>query len=499
MKRTRPSERGVILAIDQGTTQTKALLVDGRMRIMAEAAHEFPLYYPRPGWVEQEPEEIWSSVVRAIGSVLSQARLDPRRIAAVGITNQRETVVVYDRRSLRPVGRAIVWQDRRTASACEELRARGVEPRVRNLTGLVLDPYFSATKLAWILEHHRGARGALESGKLRWGTIDTYLIARLSSGAAYSTDPSNASRTLLFPLKGGGWNENLAEIFRVPERAGAAIVSHHERAGATQGLSFLPDGIPIAAPIGDQQAALFAQACFSPGEAKCTYGTGAFLLANTGEKIVRSKNGLLTTVAWRFGGKTTFALEGAVFVAGAAVQWLRDGLGIIRSSADVEKLAASVPDTGGVVFVPALTGLGAPHWRPDARGLVSGLTRGTSAAHIARAGLEGIAFQCHDLLKAMESDMGKRLKLVKVDGGAAANDLLMQFQADILGRPIARSTTTSLTGLGAAYIAGMAAGMCPSLASIRAGWAEEKRFKPKMRGKDVEGHLARWRAAIGKA
>ncbi len=499
MKRKRPSDKGVILAIDQGTTQTKALLVDGRMRIVAEAAHEFPLYYPRPGWVEQEPEEIWASVVRAIRSVLSQARLDPRRIAAIGITNQRETVVVYDRRTLRPIGRAIVWQDRRTAPECEALRARGVEPRVRRLTGLVLDPYFSATKLAWILKHHDRARSALENDKLRWGTIDTYLIARLSGGAAYSTDPSNASRTLLFPLDGDAWNEDLADIFHVPRGRGAGIIFHEAPAGATQGLSFLPDGIPIAAPIGDQQAALFAQACFAPGEAKCTYGTGAFLLANTGEKIVRSKNGLLTTVAWRFGKKTTFALEGAVFVAGAAVQWLRDGLGIIRSSSEVEKLAASVPDTGGVVFVPALTGLGAPHWRPDARGLLCGLTRGTSAAHIARAGLEGIAFQCHDLLKAMEGDMGKRLRLVKVDGGAAANNLLMQFQADILGRPMARSTTTSLTGLGAAYVAGMMAGLYPSMASIRSAWAEERRFKPLMGRQEVEGHLARWRGAIGKA
>ena len=497
--KTRSKSSPAILAIDQGTTQTKAILVDSRMRILAEAAEEFPQHYPRPGWVEHDPAEIWFSVRRAVSRVLKVARRDPRGIAAVGVTNQRETTVVWDSRTGSPVGRAVVWQDRRTAPECARLKARGVEKLVRSRTGLVIDPYFSGTKIAWILDNFRGARRAAESGKLLFGTIDTYLMWRLTAGHVHATDVSNASRTLLLDLRTCGWDDEMLRLFRVPRAVMPRVLPNDEVLGVTRGTGFLPDGIPIAGPIGDQQAALFGQACFREGEAKCTYGTGAFLLANTGRWPVPSKAGLLSTAGWRLGRETTYALEGSVFIAGAAVQWLRDGLGIIRASKEVEDLAASVPDSEGLVMVPALAGLGAPHWRPDARGLVWGITRGTTAGHVARAVLEGIAFQCHDVLKAMESDMGRPIRLIKVDGGAASNDLLLQFQADILRRSIVRPKTTSTTAMGAALLAGLAVGFYHSIEEIRDRWAEDRLFKPSMGRRAAEEHLDRWRKALAKA
>ena len=467
--------------------------------MVAEAGREFPQHYPRPGWVEHQPEEIWRSVGAAVRAALRAGRIDPARIAAVGITNQRETTLVWDARTGEPLGRAIVWQDRRTAPACAELKARGLEERVRAVTGLVIDPYFSATKAAWILAHHRGAARRAAAGELRLGTVDTWLLRRLSGGRLHVTDVSNASRTLLLDLRSGEWDGAMLDLFGIPRAMLPEVRPNDELLAETSGVGFLPDGIPLAAAVGDQQAALFGQACFAPGDAKCTYGTGAFLLVNTGLRPLPSRHGLLSTAAWRIGGQTTFALEGSVFIAGAAVGWLRDGLGIIRRSRDVERLAASVDDAGGVTMVPALAGLGAPHWRPEARGIISGLTRGTTAAHIARAALEGIAFQCHDVLRAMEADSGKPLREVRVDGGAAENDLLLQFQADVLGRTIVRPRVTSTTALGAALLAGLAAGLYRSLDEIRAAWREERRFEPRMERAEAEERLSVWRAAVAKA
>jgi glycerol kinase len=499
VSKTGRTKSGWILAIDQGTTGTKAVIVDRRMGIAAEAAEEFPQHYPRPGLVEHDPEEIWASVRGAVRAALRKARLDPAKIGAIGITNQRETTVLWEASTGRPVGRAIVWQDRRTAPECEALKARGLEGRVREKTGLVLDPYFSGTKIAWILDNVRGARRRAERGELRFGTVDSYLLWRLTGGRLHATDVSNASRTLLLDLGSCSWDEEMLRLFRIPREVLPEVRSNDEILGATRGLDFLPNGIPLAGPIGDQQSALFGQACFRPGEAKCTYGTGAFLLVNAGPRPPLSRSGLLATAAWRLGRATTYALEGSVFIAGAAVQWLRDGLGIIGRSADVEALAASVPDADGVVLVPAFTGLGAPRWRPAARGLIAGITRGTTRAHIARAALEGIAFQCGDVLKAMEEDAGRRLREIKVDGGAAANDLLLQFQADILGRAIVRPRFTSTTALGAAFLAGLAVGLFRSLADIRSSWAEDRRFVPAMPRREAAERIERWRAAVEKA
>ena len=490
----------LILAIDQGTTQTKAVLVDPQARVVAQAVREFPQYYPRPGWVEHDPEEVWASVRGAVTEVLGRSRTDPARIAALGLANQRETTVVWDRRTGRPLDRAIVWQDRRTATVCAALKARGLEEKLRATTGLVLDPYFSGTKIAWILDHTAGARRKAEAGELRCGTVDTFLIGRLSGGRVHATDVSNASRTLLLDLRHGSWDGNLLRTFRVPRALLPEVRPNDAVLGETRGAGFLPDGIPIAGPIGDQQAALFGQACFAAGEAKCTYGTGAFLLCNTGRRPIPSRRGLLSTAAWRLGGEITYALEGSVFMAGAAVQWLRDGLGIIRSAPEVEALAASVADSCGVTVVPAFTGLGAPHWRPEARGLITGITRGTTAAHIARATLEGIALQCRDVLAAMEADTGRRLRRIRVDGGAAANDLLLQFQADILGRTILRPRdTASTTALGAAFLAGLAAGIFHSPGEIRDAWQEDRRFHPSMARAEAARRLARWHGAVEKA
>lgn len=488
-----------ILAIDQGTTGTTALLIDHALRIRGKATVDFPQHYPQPGWVEHDPEEIWSSVLQAVYRVLQETGVAGAAVAAVGITNQRETTVLWERASGRAAGNAIVWQDRRSAGICDELRDKGLEPRFREKTGLLFDPYFSGTKLTWRLRHEPETRRRAEVGELAFGTIDSFLAWRLTGGAAHVSDASNASRTLLMDLKTLDWNDELLGHLEVPRRLLPEIRPCSEVYGVTRGLEVLPDGIPVAGMAGDQQAALFGQACFAPGEAKCTYGTGAFLLENTGSEIVRSRHGLLTTVAWQIGGEACYALEGSAFIAGAAVQWLRDGLGLIRSSAEIENLAGQVSDSGGVVFVPALTGLGAPHWKSGARGVISGITRGTGAAHLARATLEGIALQIYDLAAAMNEDRGKPLALLKVDGGAAANDLLMQLQADLLNLPVVRPQTVETTALGAAMLAGLAVGFWESPQEVSAGWTEERRFVPQRPPAWRDELIGRWRQAVEKA
>ncbi|MCA9662792.1 MAG: glycerol kinase GlpK [Myxococcales bacterium] len=467
----------LILAIDQGTTGTTCLIVDRQLRVLARANREFPQHFPRPGWVEHGPEELWASVLEALAETLAKAAVDTSRIAAIGITNQRETSLVWERATGRAIHRALVWQDRRTADTCAALKESGDEPRIRELTGLVCDPYFSATKLAWVLDNVAGARDRATAGDLAAGTIDTYLVWRLTGGA-HVTEPSNASRTMLWPLAGGGWSDELCERLRVPKAILPEVRGCTAEFGATKGVPGLPDGIPIHGIAGDQQAALFGQACFRPGEAKCTYGTGAFVMLNTGTSPTPSEHGLLTTVGWQLGDETTYCLEGSAFMAGAVVQWLRDQLGFFTSAAEVEGLAASVPDSGGVILVPAHTGLGAPHWRPHARGLISGITRGTGRAHIARAALEGIALQITDLLTAMAGDLGAPLTTLKVDGGAAANDLLMQLQADLLGVPLQRPTILETTALGAIFLAGLGAGIWSNLDEVSATWALDRSFTP---------------------
>ncbi|HXX31164.1 MAG TPA: glycerol kinase GlpK [Myxococcaceae bacterium] len=493
------AKRRYILAVDQGTTGTHVTVLDDRLKIAGQSYREFPQVFPQPGWVEHDLEAIWRSVERCIAKGLKDAGIDAAWVSAVGITNQRETTGLWRRDTSQPVHRAIVWQDRRTAEACAALKARGEEPRVRERTGLLLDPYFSATKLAWLLDHVEGARARAEKGELCFGTIDTWLVWRFTGGTAHVTDASNASRTLLFDIHRGAWDEELCALFAVPPAVLPEVKGSAEVYGVTRGCSMLPDGIPVAGMAGDQQAALFGQACFSPGESKCTYGTGAFLLMNTGGTPVASRHGLLTTVAWRVGGETTYALEGSSFVAGAAVQWLRDGLGLIRKARKVEDLARQVPDSGGVVFVPALAGLGAPHWRPEARGLLLGLDRGTTAAHVARAVLEGIALQTTELAEAMRRDSGHAIPFFKVDGGAAGNDLLMQIQADLLDVPVVRPRNLETTSLGAALLAGLGSGHWSSLDDIRGVWKAERTFKPKMTPEARAAALARWQRAVERA
>jgi glycerol kinase len=486
-----------VLAIDQGTTGTTALLVDDQIRVVARANVEFPNYFPQPGHVEHDADEIWASVGAAVTQALLTARVTGEQIAAIGVTNQRETSLFWDRKSGRPIHRALVWQDRRTADRCRALKEAGHEAMFRQRTGLVLDPYFSGTKAGWLLDHVPGARAAAEAGELAFGTIDSWVAFKLTG--AHVTDPSNASRTLLFDLHKLAWDPELASLLGVPLAALPRVGDSAEVYGTTRGVGFLPDGIPVAGLIGDQQGALFGQACFQRGMAKCTYGTGAFILLNTGDTPTPSTRGMLTTVAWRAGGVTDYALEGSVFIAGAAVQWLRDGLGIIRSSADVEALAASVPDTGGVVVVPAFTGLGAPWWNPDARGVITGITRGTTAAHLARATLDGIALSIDDVLRAMAGDLGAPLAELRVDGGAAANNLLMQRQADLLGIPTVRPTVIETTGLGSALLAGLATGIWASKEEIATTWAEQRRFTPSGSPEELSQTRAGWAAAVAKA
>ena len=488
-----------ILAIDQGTTGTTVLVLDAHLNVLARVNQEFPQIYPRPGWVEHDPEAIWATVEATIAGALQKAGVDGGAIAGIGITNQRETTTVWRRSDHVPVHNSIVWQCRRTTDFCAGLKEQGLEPLFRERTGLVLDPYFSGTKLRWILDHVDGARSAAEAGDLAFGTIDTFLVWRLSSGEAHVTDVSNASRTLAMDLRTLQWDDELLGHLGVPRAVLPEIRSCSEIYARTRGLSVLPDGIPIAGMAGDQQAALFGQVCFGAGEAKCTFGTGAFLLMNTGAKPVPSANGLLTTVAWQVGGSVNYALEGSAFIAGAAVQWLRDGLGIISSATEIEALAATVPDSGGVTFVPALAGLGAPHWRAEARGLLCGLDRGVTRGHIARAALEGIALQNADILKAMVTDSGVTLTALKVDGGAAANDLLMQLQSDVLDVPIVRPQMLETTALGAGLLAGLATGVWGSKDEAKAAWRIDRRFEPTMSATTRQEHLARWNAAVARA
>ncbi len=485
----------VLLAIDQGTTGTTALLLDRNVRVVAHHNVEFPNHYPAPGHVEHDVAEIWQSVGGAVGGALAKA--GDVRVLAVGITNQRETSLFWDRKTGAPIHRALVWQDRRTADRCQELKAGGHEAMVRAKTGLVLDPYFSGTKAAWMLDAVPGARERAAAGALCFGTIDAWLAWKLCG--AHATDASNASRTLLCNIHTGDWDDELLALIGVPRACLPRICDNAEVLGHTRGLGFLPDGIPVAGMAGDQQSALFGQACFTPGTAKCTYGTGAFVLMNTGHEAVSSDHGLLTTIGWRLGGRTTYAVEGSAFIAGAAVQWLRDGLGLITTAAEVEALAASVPDAGGVRFVPALAGLGAPHWRPDARGLLCGITGGTTKAHIARAVLDGIALQISDILGAMAADAGKPLAELRVDGGAARNDLLMQFQADVLGVRCVRPTVLETTALGAAFLAGLGAGVWDSTDAIAAAWREDRAFDPEMPDAQRQVHLDGWADAVRRA
>ncbi|MCB9746658.1 MAG: glycerol kinase GlpK [Alphaproteobacteria bacterium] len=487
----------LILAIDQGTTGTTALLLDSAVRVVASCNVEFPNHYPAPGEVEHDVDEIFASVGQAVGGALSQAHVRPDRIAAVGITNQRETSLFWNQDTGRPYHRALVWQDRRTADRCRALKAAGHEALFKQKTGLVLDPYFSGTKAAWMLENVAGLRADAEAGRARFGTIDSWLTWRLCG--AHVTDPSNASRTLLMDLDSLDWDPELLEILGVPAACLPRIGDSSEVYGRTKGLGFLPDGIPVAGLIGDQQGALFGQACFTQGMAKCTYGTGAFVLMNTGSQKVYSDNGMLTTVAWRVNGEVKYALEGSAFIAGAAVQWLRDNLGIISKASEIEALAASVPDTGGVVFVPGFAGLGAPHWRPEARGLISGITGGTTKAHIARAVLEGIALEIGDILRAMANDLGGNLKELRVDGGAARNDLLMQLQSDVLDTTCVRPSQLETTALGSAFLAGLAVGLWDSPQGVADAWREDRRFARTMREAERDPMLARWSAAVERA
>jgi glycerol kinase len=491
--------KDLILSIDQGTTGTTVVIIDRDLNILTKINKEFPQHYPQAGWVEHNPEEIWDCTLKTIQEALGSGQIDVARLAGIGITNQRETTVIWDRATGQPIHNAIVWQDRRTSPLCDRLKKKGLEAKFRKKTGLMLDPYFSGTKIRWLLDNVPLARAKAKKGELAFGTIDTYLIWRLTSGAAHVTDPSNASRTLLMNLETLDWDPELLKILDVSASLFPKIASSSEIYGTTKGVPWLPDGIPVAGIAGDQQAALFGQACFEAGEAKCTYGTGSFILMNTGKKIVRSRNRLITTVAWKLGNQTHYALEGSAFIAGAAVQWLRDGLKMIQSASEIEALAALVPDTDGVIFVPALVGLGAPYWHPHARGCITGITRATTSAHIARATLEGIAFLQFDILEAMVKDLGKRLKILKVDGGASANNLLMQIQSDVLGVVLSRPKMIETTALGAAFLAGLATGVWESTEVISEHWQEDQRFAPQMIKSRVRKKIDAWHAAVKKA
>jgi glycerol kinase len=487
-----------VLALDQGTTSSRAILFDRDGAARAMAQREFRQIFPRPGWVEHDPREIWSTQIGVATEAVASLGGQAADVAAIGITNQRETVVVWERCTGRPVSNAIVWQDRRTAELCGRLRAEGREPVFRERTGLVLDPYFSGTKLAWILDHVEGARDRAEAGELAFGTVDSWLVWNLTGGERHVTDASNASRTLLYNIHTGDWDDELLGILGVPRAMLPEVRSSSEVYGETAGRLFA-SRIPIAGMAGDQQAALFGQMCTSPGMVKNTYGTGCFMLMNTGTAPVSSANNLLTTVAWRLGEETTYALEGSVFIGGAVVQWLRDGLGLIRRSSDVEALALQVSDSDGVYLVPAFVGLGAPHWDPYARGTIVGLTRGSTAAHLARAALESIAFQSSDVISAMVADSGIEVAELRVDGGAAANDTLMQFQTDILGVPLLRPQVLETTALGAAYLAGLAVGFWTDLEAVSAQWRIDREFRPAMADDRVNGLLMGWRRALERA
>jgi glycerol kinase len=488
-----------ILALDQGTTSSRSIVFDHAGRPVAMAQREFTQHFPHSGWVEHDAEEIWATQVATAVEALARARLTPADVAAIGITNQRETTVLWDRRTGRPVAPAIVWQDRRTAEHCQRLRSAGLEPEVSRRTGLLLDPYFAGTKLAWLLDHVPGARKRAEAGELAFGTIDAWLVWKLTRGASHVTDVSNASRTLLLDVTTGQWDDFMLDLLRIPRALLPQVV--HSSMGESAPVGMLgATQLPIAGIAGDQQAALFGQACFEPGMAKNTYGTGCFLLLNTGHEPLASANRLLTTIAWQVGdARRCYALEGAVFIGGAVVQWLRDGLGFIERSCDVEALAASVDHADGVYLVPAFTGLGSPHWDAYARGTIVGLSRGTRRAHIARAALESIAFQSAEVLLAMQKDARQPLIELRVDGGATANDLLMQFQADLLGVPVVRPEVTETTALGAAYLAGLGTGFWRSTDELAANWRAERRFEPAMSRDQAQARMARWSQAVERS
>ena len=487
-----------VLALDQGTTSSRAIVFDRRGRAVATAQQEFAQHYPRPGWVEHDPRDLWASTRRTALGAVAEANLTGRELAALGLTNQRETTLLWDRRTGRPLHRAIVWQDRRTADRCAQLKRRGLEPLFRQKTGLLLDPYFSGTKLAWLLDHVPGARRRAEKGELAFGTVDTWLLWQLTGGRVHATDVSNASRTLLLNLRTAGWDDELLKILRIPREVLPEVRASSGIFGEVSAVPAL-NGIPISGIAGDQHAALFGQACWSPGMAKNTYGTGCFLLMHTGPKPVVSKNNLLTTIAWQIDGRTEYALEGSVFIGGAVVQWLRDGLGLIAKSVDVEKLAAQVADNGGVYLVPAFAGLGAPHWDGAARGVITGLTRGSNAGHLARAALESIAYQSADLLRAMEADCGRKLRELRVDGGAVCNNALMQFQADLLRVPVVRPRTTETTALGAAYLAGLATGFWKNRAELASLWSADRTFRATAPAATARRLMGEWHRAVARA
>ncbi len=487
-----------VLALDQGTTSSRAIVFDRRGRAVATAQQEFAQHYPRPGWVEHDPLDLWESTRRTALGAVAEANLTGRDLAALGLTNQRETTLLWDRRTGRPLHRAIVWQDRRTADLCARLRRRGLEPLFREKTGLLLDPYFSGTKLAWLLDHVPGARRRAEKGELAFGTVDTWLLWQLTGGRVHATDVSNASRTLLLNIRTAGWDDGLLKILRIPREV---LPDVRASSGVFGEVSAVPalNGIPISGIAGDQHAALFGQACWKSGMAKNTYGTGCFLLMHTGQRPVVSKNNLLTTIAWQIDGRIEYALEGSVFIGGAVVQWLRDGLGLIARSVDVEQLAAKVTDNGGVYLVPAFAGLGAPHWDASARGVITGLTRGSNAGHLARAALESIAYQSADLLRAMEADCGGKLRELRVDGGAVRNNALMQFQADLLRVPVVRPRTTETTALGAAYLAGLATGFWKNRAEIAALWSADRTFRATAPAATARRLMGEWHRAVARA
>ena len=482
-----------ILALDQGTSSSRAIVFDHEGNICSVAQQEFTQIFPQPGWVEHDPMEIWASEASVIAEAITRIGISGRDIAAIGITNQRETTIVWDAETGIPVYNAIVWQDRRTSTFCDSLKSQGLVDRIREKTGLIIDAYFSGTKIKWILDNVPGAREKAEAGKLRFGTVDSWLVWQLTRGEVHVTDVSNASRTMLFNINTLEWDREMLDLLGIPASMMPSVRSSSEVYGHTKTTLFAHE-VPIAGIAGDQQAALFGQMCTEPGAVKNTYGTGCFLLMNTGTKPILSKNNLLTTIAWKIGPEVNYALEGSIFVGGSVVQWLRDGLGIIRSSSEIEALAATVEDNGGVYFVPALTGMGAPYWDQYAHGVICGITRGTTAAHIALAALQGIAFQTMDIVQAMERDAGVPLAELKVDGGASRNNLMMQFQADILDANVVRPVITETTALGACYLAGLAVGYWGSLNEIKAQWQVERCFRPS--GKDVSGVKAGWADAI---
>jgi glycerol kinase len=487
-----------ILALDQGTTSSRAIVFDRDGAVRAVAQKEFTQMFPRAGWVEHDPDEIWASQIGVAVEALGRAHAKPSDIAAIGITNQRETTIVWDRETGAPIAHAIVWQDRRTADYCERLKAEGAGDAIQQKTGLLIDAYFSASKIRWLLDNVPGARAKAEAGRLAFGTVDTWLLWKLTAHAKHVTDVSNASRTMLFNIHTLQWDEELLRLFGVPASMLPEVRSSSERYGDVSPALGI-ERVAIAGIAGDQQAALFGQMCLAPGMSKNTYGTGCFLLQNIGTRPTRSQQQLVTTIAWKLGGRTEYALEGSVFIGGAVVQWIRDGLGLIRSAAEIETLAATAVDNGGVYLVPAFAGLGAPHWDPYARGAIVGITRGTTAAHIARAALESIAYQVADLLDAMKKDAGIPLAELRVDGGAAANDTLMQFQADLLGVPVVRPAVTETTALGAAYLAGLAIGFWSSAQEIGGQWRVERRFEPRMAPAAAAALRTRWSAALERA